>query len=67
LNPSTEMALERGSDDKPGHVESFHLTINQAMDLLYIYVWDDPLSLLRPTEEIPTKTVDLFSNSKFSG
>jgi hypothetical protein len=67
LDPSTELVLEGGSDDKPSHVESFHLTLNQPMAPLHTFVWDDPLSLLRPTEGIPVKTINLLSNPKFDG
>jgi len=67
LDPSTKLALEGGTDDKPTHVESFNLTINESMDPLRTSIWDDPLSILRPTEGIRVKTVNLLSNPKFNG
>jgi hypothetical protein len=55
------------SNENPALVESFQLIFNQPMDPLYIFVWDDPLNLPRPTERIPIETFNLLSNSKFDG
>jgi hypothetical protein len=66
LDLSTELVLG-GLDNKPTHVESFHLTLNQPMAPIHTSVWDDPLSLPRPTKAISAKINNLFSNPKFDG
>jgi hypothetical protein len=39
LDPSTKFALKGGSDDKPSHVESFHLTLTSPWILsIHLYM-----------------------------
>jgi hypothetical protein len=67
LDSSTELALEGGLDDKPSHMESFHLTLNHPMDPLHTSICDDPLSLSRSNKAISIKTFNFLSNLKFDG
>jgi len=55
-----KIGARRRDDERPSQVESFHLNFNQPMAPLYTSIWDNPLSLLRPTRGVSIKTINLF-------